>query len=115
MGILIIVGLWTTMKLRCLVSSLFLIIIMIHPGQGCKPDKGCSCCFAIGWKSSGCKICDPAPEGYRCECTVRHIWYCTGESVKCSDEEKKEYKCPGDCKSHVCCHNGGGNCRGYLG
>merc|ERR1712179_663895 len=90
MGILTLVGPWLTMKLLCLLSSLFLLIIMIDLAQGCRPPgKGCDCCDMRG----GCKICDPPKQGKKCNCK-RGFFYCWGVAEDCSPGEE----CPANCK-----------------
>merc|ERR1712179_265271 len=106
--ILTLVDPWSTMKLLCLLSSLFLLIIMIDPAHGCKPrGEGCDCCYQM---RGGCKICDPPKQGNKCKCTVDYLWYCNGVAEDCTPGEE----CPANCKTYACCKRGGGNCSGYM-
>ena len=36
-------------------------------------------------------------------------WTCRGYPIQCDHDEE----CPGDCYSHECCQQGGGDCGGY--
>merc|ERR1719186_766330 len=72
-----------------------------------KPGKAdCDCDY---WYSNGgCQISKAAPPGYKCYCSYRGFWTCSGWATQCESYES----CPGYCSTSTCCNQGGGDCDG---
>ena len=71
------------------------------------PPPECDCKYRKG----GCTISTAAPEGTACNCDYKFLWTCSGEVVRCSDDNHINCRFPDKSKSS--CKLGRGDCGGY--
>eukprot|EP00090_Calanus_glacialis_P028592 TRINITY_DN45905_c0_g1_i1.p1 TRINITY_DN45905_c0_g1~~TRINITY_DN45905_c0_g1_i1.p1 ORF type:complete len:113 (-),score=21.14 TRINITY_DN45905_c0_g1_i1:100-438(-) len=92
----------TLIPMKSFISILLVLACMLVSASAV-PDCDCN------YHSGGCRIVEPPPAGWKCDCAYKGFWTCNGAAIQCGESED----CPADCYTVTCCNRGGGDCGAY--